>query len=259
MGIIESKSVWMTEFGYLNDRQEVTYGLNLLLNTIERMQGDETSEDKRGLLLSWANGLKQIPNRVCITSFSAEDDSLSQWRAYGTVAIGFPVHPLALHVDQGRLQKVEYDPTTQQKLIDIYLNHLANAFVVDSKEARLERVPDIYHKTDRLLELVTFFKDPAFQSENEYRLAYIDYPEVLSSFGIESPPKSFKVSNGKIVPYVPSTDILQSKETDFPLNISEIVIGPESDELLEQGIKEFLSAKGVSNVTVRRSLVPLRS
>jgi hypothetical protein len=260
IGIVESQSVWMTEFGYLNDRREVRHGYDLLLETISQIMDIESSENIRDLLSTWIEKIKGTPNRVCITSFSADSDSdsLSQWRAYGPVALGFPVRPLALHADQSRLQPVEYDPKIQRKLINIYVHHLMSAFAADTKGGRLERIPDVYHKSDRLLELVAFFKDPAFKSENEYRLAYIDYPEVLDSLGIESPPKSFRVSKGKIIPYVPSTKIFQSEHRKFPLEISEVVIGPENDEVLEQGIREFLSEKGLSDVAVRRSLVPLR-
>lgn len=259
IGIVDSRSVWMTEFGYLNDLREVRYGVDLLLENLRQMLKDDNEAGVRDLLSAWVEKLEGAPNRVCITSFSADGDSLSQWRAYGPVAIGFPVHPLALHVDQGRLQPVEYDPEVQRKLLRIYVHHLVAAFAADVRGGRLGRTPDLYHKSDRLLELAVFFKDPAFRSENEYRLAYIDYPDVLGSLGLKSPPKSFKVSKGRIVPYVPSTDVLRSAHRQFPLEISEVILGPESDELLERGVCEFLNERGLSKVVVRRSLVPLRT
>lgn len=259
LGIVKSRSVWMTEFAYLNDRREVRYGLDLLLNTVSEMRATATREDVRDLLSNWADKLGGSGNRVCITSFSGDDDSLSQWRAYGPIAVGFPVRSLALHVDQSRLQPVEYDPSVQRKLIEIYVNHLVAAFEADIDGDRLSRIPDIYHKSDRLLELAVFFKDPAFRTENEYRLVYIDYPDLLCSLGIESPPRSFRAARGRIVPYVPSTDVLRSKHRDFALEISEVVLGPESDELLEQGLREFLVENDLASVSVRRSLVPLRS
>lgn len=259
LGIVNSRSVWMTDFSYLNDRREVRYGLDLLLEAVNEMGDKAIRDDVRNLLSAWKEKLEVSTNRICITSFSGEDDSLSQWRAYGPIAIGFPVHPLALHVDQGRLQPVEYDPLTQKKLVKVYVHHLVSAFEADTDGNRLERIADVYHKSDRLLELAVFFKDPAFRTENEYRLAYIDYPEVLSSFGITSPPRSFRAARGKIVPYVASTEVLRSEHRDFSLEISEVVLGPESDELLEQGVREFLRESGLPNVKVRRSLVPLRS
>ncbi|TXT36351.1 MAG: hypothetical protein FD135_4348, partial [Comamonadaceae bacterium] len=251
LGIVRTRSVWMTDFSYLNDRREVRYGLDLLLEVVNAMHSTATRGDVQCLLSAWRDKLAASSNRVCITSFSGEDDSLSQWRAYGPIAIGFPVHPLALHVDQGRLQPVEYELATQKKLVQIYVQHLVSAFEADMDENRLDRISDVYHKSDRLLELAVFFKDPAFRSENEYRLVYIDYPDVLNSFGVESPPRSFRVARGRIVPYVPSTEVLKSEHRSFPLEISEVVLGPESDELLEQGVREFLHENGLPDVEVR--------
>lgn len=259
VGIVSSRSVWMTEFAYLNDRREVRYGLDLLLETVNTLLETAPDTNVRDLLSTWKEKLGGARNRICITSFSGDDDSLSQWRAYGPIAVGFPVRSLSLHVNQGRLQPVEYNPDTQRKLVKIYVHHLVSSFQADLQGNRLERIPDVYHKLDRLLELAVFFKDPAFQAENEYRLTYIDMPETFEPMGIKSPARSFRAARGKLIPYVPSTQVLLSKHRDFPLEISDVVLGPESDELLEQGVREFLDENGLKQVPVRRSLVPLRS
>lgn len=258
IGIIENRSVWMTDYGYLNDRQELSYGISLLSDSLNKMLENDIQPHVKDLLVEWKNKIKKTPNRVCITSFSSDGDSLSQWRAYGPVAIGFPVKDLSSHVESGLFRNVEYDPLIQAKIVNICLNHLINAFVVDMEEGRLKHVPDLYHKNARLLDFITFFKNPAFKSESEFRLAYIDDPDVLGALGFSTPPKSFRVANGKIVPYVPSTAISFTEEHSFPLKIEEIVIGPENDELLEQGILELLSENGLSDVSVRKSIVPLR-
>lgn len=257
-GIVEKRSIWLSDFSYLNDRHELTYGAGTAKEAIRRMAETESDPGVRELLSTWTKNLHMLQNRVCIASFSGEDDSLSQWRAYGPLAIGFATRPLSLHVDQSRLQAVEYSPEVQKKLVDIYLHHLRSAYSADVSSGRLNRIPDVYHKVERLLELIAFFKDPAFKSENEYRLVYIDNPEVLESVGLQRPLKSFRISKGRILPYVPSTDILPSENRKFELEITEIVLGPECDELLERGVREFLDAKGLANVKSRRSLVPLR-
>lgn len=258
MGIVSNRSLWMTEFAYLNDRREIRYGLDLLFDEVSTMLDSNINKGVRELLSTWKEKLSTYTHRVCMTSFSADDDSLSQWRAYGPIAIGFPTHPLALHVSDGRFQQVEYTPETQAKLARVYLHHLVSAFEADMEDERLKSVPDLYEKSDRLLELAVFFKHPAFSSENEYRLAYIDLPDVLSSFGLESPHRSFRAARGRIVPYLPSTQVPGSNQDLFPLEFSEVVLGPESDELLDQGVREFLDEYGLEGVKVRRSNVPLR-
>tara|TARA_R110000850_G_scaffold3067_2_gene14422 strand:- start:1887 stop:2999 length:1113 start_codon:yes stop_codon:yes gene_type:complete len=258
MGIVSSRSVWMTEFAYLNDRREIRYGLDLLSNEIGAMLDGEITEQVRDLLLAWKEKLSTSTNRVWVTSFSADDDSLSQWRAYGPIAIGFPVQSLQLHVADGRFQNTEYDQGLQSKLARVYLHHLVSSFEADFNEGKLDRVSDLYHNSDRLLELAVFFKHPAFISEHEYRLAYIDLPEVMERLGLESPSRLFRAAKGRLIPYVTSTQVLNSYRKPSPLEISEVVLGPESDELLDQGIREFLNEYGLEDVIVRRSTVPLR-
>lgn len=259
VGIVSNRSVWMTEFAYLNDRREVRYGLDLVLEAVNALLDTEADESVRNLLSTWKEQLGSERKRIYITSFSGEDDSLSQWRAYGPIAIGFPVQSLSLHVNQGSLQAVEYDPNTQKKLVEIYAHHLVSAFQADLRGNRLERIPDVYHKLDKFVELATLFKDPAFRSENEYRLTFIDMPELFEELGVKSPRRSFRAARGRLIPFIPSTQILPSEHRDFPLEISEVVLGPESDDLLEQGVREFLDDNGLKQVQVRRSLVPLRS
>lgn len=259
IGIVSNRSVWMTEFAYLNDRREVRYGLDLVLETVNALLETESDEHVRNLLSTWKGQLGSERKRIYITSFSGEDDSLSQWRAYGPIAIGFPVQSLSLHVNQSLFQAVEYDPSTQKKLVEIYVHHLVSAFQADLRGNRIERIPDVYHKVDKLVELATFFKDPAFRAENEYRLTFIDMPELFEQFGEESPERFFRAARGRLIPYISSAQILPSGHRDFPLEISEVVLGPESDDLLEQGVREFLNQKGLKHVPVRRSLVPLRS
>ena len=114
----------------------------------------------------------------------------------------------------------------------------------------------MYHKVERLLELIAFFKNPAFISENEYRLAYVDNPEVVGMFGLKNTAKAFRVARGKIIPHVSSIDVLPSEDRHFPLEIEVIVLGPESDDLLERGLREFLESQDLLTVKVRRSVVP---
>ncbi len=258
LGIVKSRSVWMTDFAYLNDRREVRHGVDLMLEAVGDLASTATQHDVRALLSAWQEKLPAPTNRICITSFSGDGDSLSQWRAYGPIAIGFPVGPLSRHVNQSRLKPIEYDPLNQKRLAQIYVHHLVSAFEADRERNDWPKIFDEYHRPDRLLELAIFLKDPAFRSENEYRMAYVDNPDILCHLGLESPPRLFRVAGGRIVPYVPSSEVLKSKTRQFPLEISEIVLGPESDELLEQGVREFLSENGLSSVHVRRSLVPLR-
>jgi hypothetical protein len=220
---------------------------------------NEARQPAIDLLNTWIQDIDKQIHRVCIVSFSADGDSLSQWRSYGPVALGFEPRDIFLHAHGTNLQRVEYDRDKQRALARTYLHHLREAYMVDSDGNRLERISDVYHKTDRLVELVAFFKDPAFSTENEYRLAYIESPQTLESLGIEAPAKRFRVNRSRILPYVVSNEIRPFPTNARPLEIREVVLGPETDDLLERGIREYLEAENLGEVVVRRSTVPYRT
>ena len=256
--IVKSKTLWLSDYSYLNDKRELTHGIELIQDVAAELQKDEIRQPAIDLLDTWIRDIGQI-HRVCIASFSADGDSLSQWRSYGSVALGFEPRDVSLHAHGTNLQRVEYDRDKQRALARTYLHHLREAYMVDSEGNRLERIPDVYHRTDRLIELIAFFKDPAFSVENEYRLAYIEYPQTFDSLGIEAPAKRFRVSRSRILPYVVSSEIEPFPGNERPLEIREVVLGPETDNLLERGIREFLQSENLSEVVVRRSTVPYRT
>jgi hypothetical protein len=256
VGIVNARSIWMTDYSYLNDHRELMHGADIVQEVITKISQVTVEQKILQLVTSWADMLAEVRSRICITSFSADGDSLSQWRAYGPIAIAFPVRPLALHVNQARLQPVIYDPECQRKLVEIFVHHVCCAYRLDMAEARLTGIENIYENFENILELICFFKDPAFGTENEYRLAYIDRPELVSRFGKTE--KSFRVAKGRLVPYVSSRDVLASKHRNFKLEFAHVVLGPECDPLLEKGMREFLDSQELQHVEVRRSIVPLR-
>jgi hypothetical protein len=256
IGIASSRSVWMTDYSYLNDHRELMHGADIVQGVIGEIAEAEVKQEILQLVANWSSKLAEVRNRICITSFSSDDDSLSQWRAYGPIAIGFPVHPLALHVNQAILQPIIYDPEVQRKLIRIYLHQLCCAYRQDTADQRLDGNDRLYETSENMLELISFFKDPAFRTENEIRLAYIDRPEFVEHFGNTA--KSFRVAKGRIVPYISSRDVLPNRDRNFELKFAHVVLGPECDSMLERGMREFLDSQGLVEVDIRRSAVPLR-
>ncbi len=260
VGIVESKQIWLSDFSYLNDSRELVHGTRLATDVIDSIVRAKPAVGVQGLLNRLKREINTHANRICVASFSADDDSLAQWRAYGPIAIGFDTYPLELHVNQASLHRVEYNHDTQQGLIKIYLHHLAASFLRDAEAGRLTRsLRTSYRRAEQLLEILAFFKDAGFRSENEIRLAYVDNPDVFQSLGYPPLPKSFRQARGLLIPYVASGDVLRSSERNFEIKIAEVVLGPESSDLLERGLKEFLAARNMSEVVVRRSAVPLRT
>ena len=259
VGIVESGTIWLSDYAYLNDTRELAHGAELVLDVIDEIRKTETAEGVLGLLQTWEKGIQQNTHRICIASFSADGDSLGQWRSYGPVALGFEPRNLSLHAYRAHLGPVEYDRERQRTLVSTYLNHLCQAYVVDMEGSRLDRISDVYHKVDRLLELIAFFKDPAFQVENEYRLAYIEYPGLIEAFEIAPTPKHFRTTHTRLLPYAAANELAPTLSNQPPLKLSKVILGPDSDLLLERGIREFLATKQLSDVEVKRSIVPYRT
>ncbi len=211
------------------------------------------------LLRQWITDLQSPVHRVCVASFSGLGDSLSQWRAYGHIAVGFEPRDISLHAYRANLRPVEYLRDRQRALVDLHLHHMREAYLVDSDAGRLERIEDVYHRTDRLIELIAFFKDPAFAAEQEYRLAFIEHPELMPSLGHKCSAKRFRVSRGRIIPYVLSNELEPVLSSGRDLKIREVVLGPGADATLERGIREFLTESDMREVEVKRSRVPYRT
>lgn len=260
-GIIDSRQLWLSDYSYLNDTRELSHGADLTAEVATELLLSESHTQSAELLQHWIKDLRAPVHRVCVASFSADRDSLSQWRAYGAIAVGFEPRELSLHAHRATLRPVEYQRNRQRALVELYLHHMREAYLVDLQSGRLERIEDAYHKTDRLVDLITFFKDPAFLAEQEYRLAFIEHPELMPSLGYKCSAKRFRVSRGRIIPYVLSNELepMVPEGSRQALTIRELVLGPQVDDVLERGVREFLADRGMCEVDVKRSGVPYRT
>lgn len=258
-GIVQHRNLWLSDYSYLNDTRELSHGADLICEVAEELRKNELRPLAASLLETWIKDIKTVNLRVCIASFSASADSLSQWRAYGPIAIGFKPRDVSIHTYRANLRPVEYCREKQRAMVEICLHHMREAFLLDADANRLEKIKDVYHKTDKLIELVSFFKDPAFESEQEYRLVYIEYPGLTKLLGGKRAEKRFRISRGNILPYVLSNELEPILPNQKPLEIREVMLGPETNEMLERGIREFLAENGMDNVIIKRSIIPYRT
>ena len=260
MGIVRGRSMWLTDYGFLNDSRELVHGIELSQELISSQKNLHVSPQAKELLESWASRLNQPFNKVYVASFTSEDDSLSQWRAYGPIAISFKAASLGLFVNQSTLRPIIYDESVQRKIIEVFINHNVEAFRRDSEAQALTRIPDVYRDIDALIQHLAFFKNHAFSSEKEYRLAFIDNPELFSNLGEQKIKRNFRSARGRIIPYLSSADVLTGNKSmrPFPLQIEKVILGPECDPMLDAGVREFLVEHGLESVEIMRSTVPLR-
>jgi hypothetical protein len=191
-----------------------------------------------------------------VAAFSEDGDSLSQWRAYGPIAIGFDLRQGFGYSTGTRVQPVFYEKHTQTEMLRLFVDHSHLAFHQDRYTYR--RADFHLDVSDRLFEIIAFMKDGAFREEKEVRLAYIENADLVTSLGQELAPRLFRVSKGLVLPYVSSSSL--ALETPERLPITEVVIGPgPQSRMLAKGVREALDEHGYEDARLRMSVVPYRA
>ncbi len=261
LGIVETGELWMSDYSYLNDAEELTYGLRLAKQRFDLIA--DVTPSAASVLRKWGGVIETMQSRVCVCSFSSDGDSLSQWRAYGPLAIGFRVGGLMFgYANTTRMQPVVYEPDTQRQLFDLMACYCASAYINDAATISPKKLAQLYEDgSDRNLELTAFLKHPTFSDEREIRMVHVENPRIFDgSLPAKPAPYRFRTSRGFLMPYVTTRDVVALPDS-YPvrLPISEIVIGPYSNaDMLEHGVKVLLKARGYEGVAVRRSTAPLR-
>jgi hypothetical protein len=85
LGILQSGSLRFTDYAYLNDTREVTYGLDIMrsvLNTDAIIAGSQVLTKLKAHI---EDGDPFSPYNIYTASFSSDPDSLSQFRLYGAL------------------------------------------------------------------------------------------------------------------------------------------------------------------------------
>lgn len=275
-GIIENNAIWLTNVAFVNDKTECK-ALQAEKDLFE--DSDFTNDFVKN---QWKSFI-QSPyndNNTYIASFSREEESLGQWRAYGNFRIGFKDDKLI--GPYSRLYPCVY---SKQEIKDWILEK------EKIKEWNGKDLNDEY-KRGAALNLIYAaskkYKNIHFEQEREVRLISIShhtwepYPNSPDMFK-EDPPIHFRDHHVyKIpVPYVkfvidddepkPITigeteeemkrrklDEEQKRKRDR-LPIEEILIGPMlHQEEAEIACKILLSDKGYKKVKVNLSNIPYR-
>lgn len=177
LGIIQSGSVWASVVNSLNDAKEFHHAADVLQHCFENWLRQRGNKDQAAFRQA-AESLTSHSHRytgICICSFSAEGDLLSQWRAYGAngrgISLGLNSH--LLKVDAGQsgylLGRCIYDYQAQYAICARYLTDVFRRFPIDARNPQIseEIAEDVGYFLQRL---GIFLKHPAFRDESEWRL-----------------------------------------------------------------------------------------
>lgn len=253
MGIIASQELWATDIRYLNDSTEFAYGRDQVLQVLrEKEQIVKKSEPLVELAEMLEDTLKKRTVHNYVVCFSEHRDALSLWRGYGHqgYALGFDrkeiesrFQPRILSdLRQPHLTKLAYDQEEQVALI--------RTAIEEYRLTQKSTPEEVAGLGIHLYALIGELKHPAFKDECEVRLTF------QRSDGVAADVR-FRESALGPTPFI-SLPLLQPGHPEAT-PIRQVLVGPtpHPDEALE-GVKQLLSLRGLINVNVEGSTVPLR-
>ncbi len=201
LGIVASKRLWASSPLTLNDASEIRYGAKVVETAWRETQEEggylTDSQLKHGAFLADKSTVLEASERVYFFCTSCQEDSLNQWQGYSKAqgyAIKFDVAaPMATVLDRsaygvdraslagGGWHKVVYNERLQIEMASDLLSFLLDAAQGRSSGGASQPAP--LSDAELIASLVTRFKHPAFEGEQEVRYVAAlprDYPEKFS-------------------------------------------------------------------------------
>ncbi len=275
LGILESGTIWATDYRFLNDSREITHCVELLKSIAENEFPEEGDQRKIAKVLVehvTAGGvLSQTYLRYMIASFTQAEDQLAQWRGYANdargISIGFDLSKIRSRMSHSPnlFAKCIYEESDKRTLLSKILAGLVNDFLSSFASINPRWEPDnpgweqefskrisvILSKLNfRLLCVAPLIKNRAFHEEAEWRLVVPLFAGVknLESVG-------YRPSETAIVPYLPFP-LLPNAQGDCAC--TRAIVGPGAHVSASDSLNLFLHALGV-DAAVSNSKIPYRT
>lgn len=235
--ILQSKSIWATDYRYLNDKNELEDAIDNLLNIVDESQ-------KKDLKSAFYLHLQH--HVYTVFSLSESPKVLSQWRAYANdgqgMALGFSKSFFdsfvasndatnstlvrCIYTDHiSALKNIlsEYKDDINS-IIEIMLQNMAK----NDQLTQLRKNPKLFHGI--ILKLFTI-KNSAFSEEREVR--YISYQKTIDS--------KTRVNNELIIPFKEIRLYLPDDKECFNVVLNNIYLGPKCDERNRYSLERVLN------------------
>lgn len=272
-GIVTSGQIFLTDAFFLNDKSELNYGRDLVLEVLSA-RAKESFGDLQTFFTTATDSFHPFsdgPHQIAyyVASLCENGNLLSQWRAYGGggagYALGIASEPLrnvstllVEHVPPAVLHRIEYDRSKQRQLVEFVVDRCAALLQMDLQSA----TPGFERKVllagwfgvlaVQLTGLFPQFKHPMFSEEREWRLTLSRMPSEENGL------LAFREAGNDIIPYIPFCFRLRDGGL---LPLHEIVLAPASEpELRRRALSKFLGERGYppDRVKLMGSEIPLR-
>jgi len=237
-GSLGWSSAWATPVQFLNDRRELSLGLEVLSDVASRPAS--STGKVRDVLQTLLTSTGVPESDAFQMSFSGSIDELGQWRGYAANGMGCSVvtDAMALRSVVDVAGWVIYDSGKQATFAAKILRSLHK-----------ESDNDVIEQA--LVAAASFMKHEGFRPEMEFRILKFPAPDQVR----------FRETGDRLVPYV---DFLQGKP---PLPINRVIIGPGwqlaglkraewTKNHVVQGIQRLLTARGLHATAIESSAIP---
>ena len=267
LAIIQNKTIRLSDYRFLNDKQELNYTIEKLRKMVQN-QNDVFSRKLANVLNDIAIGKMVLPAEekrmddavflrnkkydlsYYVLSLSEKCDDLAMWQMYAKLGCCIKFNSQILleyfhdirdrHFLKGIINicygEILYDEGFDQ--------HIFNIMQAENQISKMDT--NLY---DLAWRLCLLNKCNSFAYEKEFRVAIPFSSEYL----MERENYKFIINDNFIKP--------QIEFNDFPVDnvIEEIVISPYLNaELTQMGIEELLKSEKIENVTIRHSDIQIR-
>ena len=237
LGILRYKCVWVSNYRFLNDYQEIDVGIGLIANGFNDIRRKISSVKKPEEVLDKLKKSLNKTKNIFVASFSKDVDLLSQWRAYANngrgVCIGF---------DENSLKNLGYPVVDVTYKKSELINAVCELLMKCSKSNNWDNFEL------KLNLILASYKTKDFREENEKRII------ILPDYVKHTLNMSFRVSGNFVVPYF-ALDFT----SQVPDIIKEIWIGPlQKDRDVKASIKYFVDIEDYTNTRIKSSKAPYR-
>ncbi|WP_421258668.1 DUF2971 domain-containing protein [Aeromonas sp. 600886] len=254
-GILDSKEVClrMTDTRFLNDKEEITHGSQLVEAVINEYSNN--AESTLPGIPTHTEFMSMILGSIAqksfySTSFSFETEQLSQWLSYcpqqGGYAIGFDKEKLKNHLNQTN-HKINFSPVNYVNSLNTLISQINsikyNYNFVDLSN-RVNRDMTMYDLVTKIEHVLATSKQSYFKTENEVRIYTTSAPTEIND------EIKFFTKGSVLTPYKP---LYIPKDI-----VTQVIIGPmQHQELASIALSEFKRINGYE-FSIIKSNIPFR-
>ena len=254
LGIVQRQEIWATHTQYLNDVREFRHAVDIVGGELARMRASSEHEGRTDMLKGLQENTKDVERaNVCVTSFSEDRDSLSQWRAYSGGGAGFSIGFSSEFLRSVLNEKCVllpclYDEEEQREFVRDVIRQ-----VLGDTEGRLKNAGDGLSVSTagaklnaHLLAYAAMLKHQSFKAEREWRISGLFNCKRFN----------YRSGTSMLIPYYP----MPLTSSDVQFSIEEIVVGPAPyPKQASRSVESLLTTYGLQNVNVVESTVPYRN